>query len=325
MPSYTRNHDDRHSAGIMRNCSRCRKELTDAASREAGVGPVCRRKTNDLHALQIEANLNVASALFLSLRSDDFAEECEGFSKTKREFTRKMKSLASRNDDLTAVTLRGEDFRNVVNWFDYALSFRISSAVRTKAIEIVEALGYVGLGGVLRGDACMSPATLLVEGGVIKLSGKACTAGFRAMKRNIPGVQTPRWRGDKRPYVASVAHAEKFVELALRHWPFMECDPSEVLEDARKAADNMSADELESPREQRPVATVRKEVSPGVFSVQTPWHGTREQMNTMLAKFKALPRGDRSYDPGSRAWRFKACHLDTILGVVGERYTVTVA
>lgn len=311
----------RHSDGIYRNCSRCGKELTDAASREAGVGPICRNKTNDLLAKQIPANLNVASALFLSLRPGDFHDQCEGFANTKAKFVRRMRRLAEQNTNLSAVTLSGSDFRPVVDWIDYSLSFRVKTGVRSKLIEVIEALGYVGLGSVLRGDACMSPATLMVDGDVIKLSGKACTAGFRAMKRSIPGVRTPRWRGDRTPYTASVRHAEKFVEIAVRYWPFIETDTKQVLADAAKAVENLPEDDASTNVPSRPVATISRQQD-GWFSVQTPWAGTRTEMTTMLERFKALPRGDRKYNPADRSWMFKIEHHNTIVGIVGARYAV---
>lgn len=316
----------RHSDEIERNCSRCGKELTDAASREHGVGPVCRRKTNDLHARQIPANLNVASALLLSLRKSDFHENCVGFSNNKSLFVRKMAAVANRTDDLTAVALSGEDFRPVVDWFDYGLSFMISSGTRRKVIEIIEALGYVGLGGVLRGDACMSPATLLVIDDTVQLSGKACTAGFRAMKHNIPGVRTPRYRGDSRPYVASVRHAEKFVALAMRHWPFIDCDPEEVLADAASAVEDLPAAEEETAQtvNNRPVARWGRSdlLGAGWFFVKTPWHGTRQEMTSMLDRFKQLPRGERKYVPNTRSWAFKDAHWNRVSEIVRERYTI---
>ena len=327
---YNRYHDTRHSAGILRECSRCRRELTDAASREHGIGPVCRRKTNDLHARQIPANLNVASALFLSLRSGDFGDAMDSarFTTAKRRFVTRMRKLAEANDDLTAVTLVGADFRKVVDFLDFAMSFQIKRSVRVKCIEIVEALGYVGLGGVLRGDACMSPATLLVDGDSIKLSGKSCSAGFRALKANIPGVRCPRYRGSSDPYVASVRHAAKFVEIALRYWPFIDADSAEVLADAAKAVAKLPAEETAAApvhgRRQPPAATVTLQQN-GWFTVATPWVGTRGEMQTMLDRFRALPRSDRKYLPRTRSWSFKVEHHNKIIGIVGERYSIIVA
>jgi hypothetical protein len=314
-------HFIRHSDGIVRECSRCRRELTDAASREAGVGPICRRKNNTLFARQIPANINVASALFLSLRANNFHESVEGYDSIRNTFINKMCHLQVNNDDLTAVTLQGSDFRGIVDWFDYSLSFRCSYETRLTVIQIIEALGYVGLASVLRGDACMSEAVLLVQDGFITLSGKSCKAGYYAMKRSIPGVKTPRYRGDTTPYKASVRHAEKFVEIALRHWPFIENNIEEVLADAKKAsADLPPCDRAEDPTVARPTAQFAR-LQRTWFAVKTPWFGTREEMNEMLAKFKELPRRERHYHVGTRRWEFHTSHLAAVLAIVDARYT----
>lgn len=312
----------RHSDGIYRSCSRCGKALEDPASRECGVGPICRRKTNDLVAHQIPANLGVASSLFLSLDAGSFNEATEGFDSIRKKFMRKIERLSRNAADTSAIRVAGQDFREVVDWIDYALSFRISRDTRERLIKIVEALGYVGLGGVLRGDACMSPAQLRLEGNTIQLTGKACKAGWLAMKRNIPGVRTPRYRGDRTPYTASVKHAEKFVELALRHWPFIEGgvkDTEELLKLAKEIADNLPKEEVAASN--LPTARISRQGN-GWFTAHTPWHGTRQEMNDMLAKFKELPRGERKYNPSIHAWSFKTCHYEHVLDIVKQRYNV---
>jgi len=321
MNTRRNGNDLRHSAHITRRCSRCGRDLEDSASREHGVGPVCRRKSNDLHAVQIPADMNTASALFLGLRADSFHDACEGFAGTKRLFVRRMRTLSARHDDMSAVTLVGADFRKIVDWIDYALSFNIAMSVRKDLIKIVDALGYVGLASVLRGDACMSPATLTVKDGLIKLSGKSCKPGYFAMKRALGNnVQTPRYRGDQSPYVASVADAAAFVDVAFRHWPFIDADRDVVLADAKKAAKKLPKQTAPVVND-RPVATWRR-VNPGWFAMSTPWFGTGDEMRAMLDRFKALPRAERKYDPASRSWSFTDNHWDTVCGIVRERYTI---
>jgi len=316
-------HFIRHSDGIIRSCSRCRRELTDAASREAGIGPICRLKNNDLFARQIPANVNTASALFLSLQRSDFHESVEGFAEIKDDFVSKICSLQVNNDNLSAVTLQGGDFRHIVDWFDYSLSFPGSRSVRKTLIEIIDALGYVGLASVLRGDACMSKAVLLIDGSFITLSGKSCKAGWLAMKANVPGVQTPRYRGDSTPYKASVQHAEKFIEVAVRHWPFIEDNVEEVLEDAKKAAENLPEPMTSDPR---PLAVFGHTNSRNArrasdfFAVVTPWTGTANEMHAMLDQFRAIPSVDRYYDPSQRCWQFHAKWFRNIASTVNARY-----
>lgn len=307
----------RFSDSVIRQCSRCRMELTDAASRECGVGPICRGKDNAIFARQMNANVAVASALFLSIEPGELGRGCEGFEPIRETFIDKVCRLQVSNDDITNLVLHGEDFRKVVDWLDYSLSFHVSWAYRNKVIQIVDSLGYRALAGVLRGDVCMSPAKLYIEGTSIKLEGKACKPGWKAMRLGVPGVKLPRYRGDKTPYQASVKHAEKFIELALSHWPFI--DESVDVESLKALAKEIAAQpEVQAADVNRLSATVKRR-NPEWFSVSAPWSA---DMPAILEKFKQLPRNDRTYDPASRSWTFRVQHMDYIMTVLGRCYSV---
>ena len=51
-----------------RSCSICHRELTDAASVETGVGPVCRSRSNEALAKSFPANFDEAFALVCTAR-----------------------------------------------------------------------------------------------------------------------------------------------------------------------------------------------------------------------------------------------------------------
>ena len=185
-----------------RHCSRCKKELTDPASRECGVGPICRQKDNHLYAKAIQANLPVAGALILGTHLEDLPPDLhKRFEGIRDSFLKKSEKIQKANDDIMAMKLTGADFRDEVRELDYCLSYVMSDTTRERLIKIVDALGYVGLASVLSGNASKSKAKVWFEGGQVWLSGTACTPGFFEM-RKIPGVTTPRYRGDKTPYSA---------------------------------------------------------------------------------------------------------------------------
>jgi len=152
----------------LRHCSRCRKELTDPASRECGVGPICRNKDNHLYAKTIQANLPVAGALILGTHADQLPVELqERFESFKASFLKKSEQVQKANDDIMAMKLAGSDYRDEVRELDYFLSYMMSDTLRERLIKIVEALGYIGLAGVLAGDASKSEARVWFENGRI--------------------------------------------------------------------------------------------------------------------------------------------------------------
>jgi len=306
---------NRHSDSVARHCSRCGAALEDAASRECGVGPVCRKKDNAIFSRMIPADLATAGALILSLSAENFHSEISSeFDKIKALFLKKMQKVRRENVG-SAMVVCGGDFRKVVDWFDVSLSYPIQSAARNDVIKLIESLGYQALAGVLRGDVCMSPAKLYVEDGFICLTAKSNKYGYGAMRRTVPGVSVPRWRGDSKPYKAPLSQAAKFIDVVYRYWPFVvaQGDIETAIANAPVAS---AAIEIDS----RPAATFLRG---GLgFTVNTPWHGTREEMTATLDAFKALPYRERKYEPVSKSWTFKMEHLDKVKQIVGGRYQV---
>jgi len=312
---------ERYSDSVVRTCSRCHRELTDAASREAGVGPVCRSKSNEIFSRTIPANLNVATTLFLCLSSDQFHLELQNdFDGIRKQFLKIMEKAQSASTNPWAPTVQGGDFRKVVDWFDYSLSFPCSPSHRERVVKIIEALGYVGLASVLRGDACMSPARIYIEGTQICLSGKSQKRGFLEMRRNIPSVKTPKWRGDKRPYRASVLYAEKFIEIAITHWPFIESN-NEELENLRQEAAKLAVEAQKEESSTLPTAIFYRTLK-GTM-VHFPWVGTREEMMTTINGIKNIvPPKERRYNPEDHSWTFRDYHLEAVKEIVSKRYRV---
>jgi len=308
----------RHSDSIIRQCSRCGRELVDAASRECGIGPVCRKKDTVIFARQMKADLTRSSILFLSLKPEDFHPEAqERFLAVKTVFLRQLAKAQKLNDDFTRATVEGGDFREIVDFFDYSLSFSGSYAFRNKLINIIDMLGYQALAGVLKGDVCMSPAKIYIEDGSIFLEAKSSKDGWRRMRMDVPGVITPRYRGDKTPYQASVRYAESFLDVCLRHWPFNNANVEELLAEAKKATKTIGPEAKVS---KLPLA----HFTPGGlgFKLSMPWHGSYDEMSETIFNLKKIAYRERKYDPSSKTWSFKLKHLELVKGLVSDRYTV---
>jgi hypothetical protein len=285
------------------------------------------------------ANLTKAAALLLSFdpEQDFHSEVASEFEEgLKIKFLHQLARTQTRNPDITRVMVSGGDWRFVADWFDRALSFPCSTIVRNRAIDIIEAIGYAALAGVLKGDVCMTPAVLTIEGNDIVLSGKSSKDGWRAFRRSIPGIITPRYRGDRTPCRASVVHADRFIEIALRYWPFIDGDIEAIAEEARTKglSDNVAAsappppERLLSCREPIATFTVPLESKAPVygaragswFTVFCPWYAPDAAMYGMINRFKNLTdNSGRRYNPATKTWAFHEEYLEQVKAIVRER------
>lgn len=293
-----------------RFCSRCLKELTDPASRECGVGPICRAKDNHLYAKAIKANLPVAGALVLGTKAEMLPIEIQGrFEAFKSSFTVKTEKTQKLNDDATKMKISGGDFRAEIHELDYFLSYQMDVDLRNRMIKIVEALGYIGLAGVLSGDASTSKAKVWFENGKIYLSGTGCTSGYNAMKK-IPGITTPRYRGDRIPYSAPASEFAPFLQNVQKFWPMYEADLEEIKNQAQQwTTKNIQSAPGPSTTAPGPkTATAQISHRTDDFVLSFPWVKEKD-MYGLIDDLKKIPNSGRKYDPGSKSWNFQNEHL----------------
>jgi len=305
----------------FRSCSRCGKELTDPASREAGVGPVCRQKDNHLYAKLIPANIPMAGALVLGIKSDQLHEECsQRWLNVREEFIIKMAKVQQLNEDASIMRLTGADFREEVRDIDWILSYRQSPEMKSHLINVVRYLGYPGLAAVLSGEASKSKAKVWFENGRVFLQGTGCTPGWRKMKK-IPGIKTPRYRGHKAPYSAPAAHAGDFFDVVIEHWPLHDEDLDTLRNQARQWSNNNpqlnnSANE-EKPPQKNYLASISHRSEDFVLSF--PWSNEHDTRG-MITKLKKIPSNDRSYHPSTKNWLFKPQYLNTVRNIVNQHF-----
>ena len=308
----------RHSDSVDRRCSRCGLPLEDAASREHGYGPICRAKNNAIFAKQIPAEMAKASFLILSMKESDFHKEIsDQFVNIKNLYLKKAEKVANEYDNSVSIILSGADFRPIIDWFDFALSYPCSMEIRNKIINFIESLGYQALAGILRGDVCMSPAKLYIENNFVFLQAKSNKSGFYALKQNIPNIVTPRFRGDKNPYMCNISNIHKFIDIVNRYWPF-----NEPTEDVLKALEATKANNMGSPMGtmEKPSATIIN--NSDWVKIIVPWHGTNEEMRNMINQFKSINYKERKYDPADRSWSFKMIHKNFIIDLIKNRYNL---
>ena len=318
-----------YTDNTYRACSRCGKELTDPASRECGVGPVCRKKDNHLYAKLIQANIPMATALILGTHTEELPLECgERFMTASKSFVKKMAKLQEANEDETVMKLTGADFREEVRALDYILSYSLDSVTRTKLVNIIRHLGYVGLAAVLSGEASKSKAKVYFEGGRICLKGTGCTSGFHKM-RKIRGIKTPRYRGSKEPYSAPASQAEEFLAVVIEHWPLYEGTlddlRTEVSAWTKKNGKAIKTENAALAQEDllglATTASLKMRTDDFVLSFK--WLNGAD-IKGMLGRLKKIDSKERSYNPNTKNWMFRKQHLDTVKKIVAKVYEAVV-
>lgn len=304
-----------------RSCSRCGLELTDPASRECGVGPICRAKDNHLYAKLISANLPVAASLLYGTHPEELHEDvAPRFMALCEAFTKKATLAQSKNEDMFNLNLTGSDFRDEVRELDFILSYRSSLETRKKLIGVVRALGYAGLAAVLSGDASKSKAKVWFESGRVFLQGTGCTPGWRKMKQ-IPGIKTPRYRGEKAPYSAPAQYAKEFFDVVIEHWPLYDEDLDNLKSQAEAfVAANPIEEVTQIPEGPFASITIRSHD----FVLSFPWVKDKN-MRGMIDSLKRIPGKERAYDPTKKDWLFKKNRFDEVKAIAAETFeTVTV-
>jgi hypothetical protein len=304
-----------------RHCSHCFKELTDPASRESGVGPICRNKNNELLAKAIKGNIGVAYALIEGVDVSTFPSETHASLNYMK--VRILDKLCTANHSNDSLLKDGVDFRTFVNKIEYVLSYSIHYSQREYLIRVIENLGYIGLASVFRGEASRSKAKIWFENGRLCLLGKHSKEGRYAFRR-IRGTYGPRYRGQELPYRVLAANFDAFVAVVNKYWPFYEGDFETLRQQVemwnlqQEAANNS---QVFSAPEQNDVATIH--VYSNSFTFKGPWVFERNsEMHNMVRGLKVkIPPEKRKYNPDTKEWTFSDLALqNTVSEIIGQVY-----
>lgn len=305
-----------HTDNTPRHCSRCGDSLTDPASRECGVGPICRKKDTHLYAKTIAANFAIATVRALSVRPELLAAEViDTWADALATLLKAAEKVANITDDDLIIRRTGADLRAVVRACDLVCSYENpgGSQVRSSVIDVVQACGYVGLAGVLSGKASTSPSKTWFEAGRVYMSGLGNKSGWAAM-RQIPGIVTPKYRGDRQPYSAPASHATTFLANVRRYWPMYEGDIDTVDNEAATWVETHTVAAEEASSTTGSVYTFGIAIRSNDFVTTFPWvRGVN--MGDLLTQLKAIPAHERSYSPATRSWSFALAHLDRVMEI----------
>lgn len=313
----------------VRHCSRCNLPLTDAASWERGIGPVCAKKDTHLYAKTIPANFAFATLHTMNVESSMLPETLRPVWSALTSVLLEKVERASRGTADTQFLITGEDCRIVAKVIDHMLSYPIEPTPKRDLIEVVKHLGFVGLAGVLSGKGSTGDADLKFDptNGMLTLRGSKNRAGWVAM-RKIPTVALPRLRTD-RTYVAPAAVANEFIAVVMEFWP---CFDGEV--DAIRSA--ASAWAVKNP----PPAVTRSVPSRGITTPSNKPSASlmyRSATDEIVVSFKwmanvtpgvvaalknDIPNKKRSYHPPSRCWVVRAEFRDALKAILAPHYDV---
>jgi hypothetical protein len=271
-----------------RNCCRCGKDLTDAASLEVGIGPICRKLDNALLARLIPADAPGALALASSVTVADLPEV------TQATFANVLTDLADTSND---------DWRKTAKRIEWMLSWPVGADNRALLIDVVRCLGYVGLAALISGEAATGAATVTLEGGRLHLRGPRNRAGKDALKAISGRRFHAAENGAKASWSVPTARAQEFRLAVVTHWPNFS-----GLDEAISEAANVPAPVV------TPIVVVATVADTGWLQVKTPYNAG------FVSEIKNLPYRSRRWNGDARVWEVEPQYLAQVSALVARYY-----
>lgn len=267
------------------HCGVCGREFRDPVSKEAGIGPICRKKANELLAREVPNNQFDATLLLMQLSGADIPAPA------RATFDRVVEALHDRRAD------DRQDWRRVVAQIIFVLGHRIVAKTRDTLIAIVRALGYVGLAALLAGEAADGGTASFADG---ELRMRAAVP--HPVKKALPRYKAQGY-GDG--FGVGAAFALKLEPLLRAHFPF-----AEGLDEALAAAREYAL------RYNLPIPSTAEaviELGDKLLVVRTPYDGR------FVAGLKdKVPPGDRRWN--GKAWEVAADHYAVVVRLIGEHF-----
>lgn len=303
-----------------RSCCRCRKDLTDMASIEAGIGPICRKQDNKLLANSIPANPPEALMALLTIKADASIN---------------VDAHATYADLLGMLTMNldGTDWRIAIRKIEKILSYDDTRWKTLKAFsEVARWLGYLGVAALWNGEASTGDATvtfnpLTARGPRILIDGPRCSAA-RQKLHNLGAVYVPSPKPGRRTIVVEPKHLDAIATIVQTHYPM-----SIGLSVVRAEVDAFFKSKTPTPTPMpapTPV-TVQATPAPGgpVSSCRIEKNGNSLKINTpydaaFIAGFKnTIPYKDRSWDAATKSWMCDAVYLPQVTHLLTFHYRKT--
>jgi len=284
-------------------CAKCGKELTDAVSKDHGVGPDCRMIENATLALWKSANVPAARATLAKL--------------TAAEIPAAAAATAAKVVEAVAAGALS-DWRETVKRIEWTLSRGVWGSTKDLLCDVIRHLGYPTLANLLTGAAVSGKAAVTVEGGRIVLVAPNKPAARAAIKA-IPGrmfhpagtlkAATACWSVPAR-------EVRRFWDVLTEYYPNHDATLLKLVAECAKVVEAAAA---ATPAEAKVAAKVAPSVSvaPGKYNgieIGSPYNA--EFVNGI----KLLPYNERKWIADRKVWWVSATAKATALALIEKVY-----
>ncbi len=272
---------------VVRPCSRCSLPLTDPASIQAGLGPICRGMANKLLAKELPSawsDADLTAIMFLGAEtfeaSEDQARYAAGFAK-----------LCTSKGMNQATAATGEDLRALAKELVYLSSVAPSTAVYEALIGAIKGIGYPVYAAYVSGESSTGEAKVTYEAGRLVLVAVRNAAGSTALRR-VGARFDSHYNG-----WTSAAYAErKMAALIEVYWP--------MVKGLREALEGLKADTA---------PTIHRHSTGVSFAV--PYHAA-----FIEALKETVPAASRRYNPSDKAWMVTGTFAEVAIKLVVEHF-----
>ena len=301
-----------------RSCCRCRKDLTDMASVEAGIGPICRKQDNVLLANSIPANPPEALMALMTINAD-------------ASINPDAQALYADVLGMLTLNLDGTDWRIAIRKIEQILSFDDTRWETLNAFsEVARWLGYLGLAALWNGEAATGDATVTFNafspsGPRVFIDGPRCMAARNKFyKEKLYPVNVPSPTPGRRMIGVHAKDIDAFATIVQTHYPMavgMTQVRAEV--DAFLAAIKAASTPAPTPVTVQGPPTAGAPVSSSCriekkgknLKVSTPYDAS------FIAGLKNMvPYTHRGWDATTKTWMVDAQYLDKVSDLILQCY-----
>lgn len=305
-----------HNQGA-RHCFRCSLPLTDAASLNEGIGPICRKLDNAILARLIPSDMGKVLEAYQKVDPTTLAPETlETFMGLEAAF--RAEGAAGR-----------EDWRKEAKRIEWMLSHKQEWSNVKALKDVVLSLGYVGLVALWNGEAATGLASIFPIEGRLALQGPQNKAAKRAFQC-IPGWnfhKVPHGEDHRPTWTVPAERIREFRMLVITHYPNFE-----GLLEALEAAEAYVAELKAAPPPPAPVAAPKATVATataivsngaisivevdGKLKVKTPFRVS------YVSELRAMPKSNlpREWVKTEQVWIFPVTHKEQVLALVKKHY-----
>lgn len=296
---------------IVRHCARCGKELTDAASREAGIGPICRKLDNAALARLIPADVPVARD-FAGMISSVYLSELP---------IEAQPTLFMVLDSLTE-NESADDWRTTVKRCEWLASWVPEhSMIRTRLTQVIAALGYTALAALWEGHAATGEATAEFRDGRLYLKGPKNKGASLAFKKAM-GYGNWAFHYASKEWSCPADKADDFAQVVKSHYLNAKgVDHAVAQAKAYVVAVSKPVEVLPAAAQESTQEPAAIEAPKVVFTKADDYIEIRSPYNgAFIAAVKALPYHDRGWNKFTKCWTVKAVHEPIVRKAVVEAY-----